>query len=691
MRARPALALTAALSLALLGGAAAASATAPVELGSSHVVDQAGVLSSSDEATAEARLQQLSDETTADLWVVFVDDFTDPASAADWANQTADDNGLGSNQLLLAVAVDGRQYYLSADPSGPITTEQAATIAQQQVQPELAAEDWLGAVDAAADGITTTLGGGTSGTSGTSGTASGRGGGFTGILILVLLAAIVGVIIWLLVRRRRRRQAPAGRPGQPPVEQVSTEELARQASAALVDTDDAVKTSEQELGFAKAQFGDAATVEFEQALQTAKDSLNKAFMLKQQLDDATPDTEEQVRAWNTQILQLLDTANRGLDEKAEAFDELRKLEQNAPEAFARVQDERAKAAAAIDPAAARLADLSQSYAAEALSTVHDNPEQARDRIAFADTQLAAAQTAIGAGDGGEAAVSIRAAEEAVGQATLLAQAIDKLASDLAEGEQKGQALVAELEQDIAAASALPDPDGHVAATVTATRQQLDAARTQLTGTQKRPLAALKALEAANQQIDAVIAGVRDAAAKAQHAQQVLGQVMLQARAQVSAAEDYITARRGAVGAEARTRLAEAGASLVQAQQLQSVDPARALQYAQRADQLAGQAIEYAQNDVGSFGGGMFAPGGGGGMFGQSGGSGGGGGMLGAVLGGIVLNSVLSGGSRGGGGLGGMLGGGGGFPGMPGGGGGFNPGSFGGGATRGRRGGGGGRF
>ena len=106
--------------------------------------------------------------------------------------------------------------------------------------------------------------------------------------------------------------------------------------------------------------------------------------------------------------------------------------------------------------------LAASYAPEALATVADNPEQARQRIAFADEQLAAAQAAIGAGKGGEAAVGIRAAEEAVGQAVLLQDAIDKLGRDLAEGEQSAAALIAELEQDIAAASALPDPDGRVA-------------------------------------------------------------------------------------------------------------------------------------------------------------------------------------------------------------------------------------
>jgi hypothetical protein len=345
-----------------------------------------------------------------------------------------------------------------------------------------------------------------------------------------------------------------------------------------------------------------------------------------------------------------------------------------------VQDQRTKAAASIDAADEHLRTLAASYAPEALATVADNPDQARQRIQFADEQIAAAEAAIGAGKGGEAAVSIKAAEEAVGQAVLLEDAIDKLGSDFAEGERSAAALITELEGDIAAASALPDADGRVAAAIAATRQQVDAARASLSGGARRPLQTLQGLEAANAQIDGVVAGVRDAEAKAQRAQQMIGQQILQAQAQVSAAEDYIVARRGAIGAEARTRLAEAGAALVQAQQLQAANPEQALQYAQRANQLAGQAIQYAQNDVNAFQG----PGSSG-MFGGGGGTSGGGGMLGAVLGGIVINSILGGGGGSGGssgGLGGMLGGGGG-------GGRISPGSFGGGGTRGRRG--GGRF
>ena len=671
-----ALASVAVVAVTAIGGGIA-QATPPVTLPSSFVLDDAGVLSPTQEAEAQSRLEQLKSDTGLDLWVVYVDEFTDPADAADWANQTADDNGLGVTQYLLAVATEGRQYYLSGDSAGPLTQDQLATIEQQRIQPALAQDDWLGAVDAAADGLTDAAGGGSGGAD------SGASGGGSWITwLLVIVAVGVGIVLLVMfLRRRRTRGAVTGEPVGPP--QPNIEELERRAASLLVETDDALKTSGQELGFAKAQFGDAATEEFEAALATAQQNLDEAFGLKQKLDDADPDAEADTRAWNERIIALCVASNTLLDEKAADFDELRKLEQNAPEALARVQDERAKAAASLDQATAQLQQLQAAYAPEALATVVDNPVQARQRLAFADGQLAAAQTAIGAGDGGEAAVGIRAAEEAVGQATLLEDAIEKLAADLAAGERNATALVAELESDIAAAAALPDTDGRIASVIAATRQQLDAARAQLTGTARRPLAALQSLEAANTQIDSLVQGVRDAAAQAERARQMVGQVMMQAQAQVSAAEDYITARRGAVGAQARTRLAEAGASLARAHALQAADPQQALLQAQRADQLAGQAIQLAQNDVGAFdGGGM------GGMFGGSQGGGqSGGGMLGAVLGGIVLNSVLSGGRSSGGGLGGlggMLGGGGRSSG-----GGMRPGSFGGGGTRARRG--GGRF
>lgn len=668
MRRRWAAALgSVAVAAGLAIGAPAALATAPVSLGSGYVLDDADVISSAEEAQAQERLEQLKADTGLDLWVVYVDEFTDPSNSEEWATQTAIDNGLGPSQYLLAVSTEGRQFYLSGDSEGPVSQDRLAAIEQDQIQPALAQDDWAGAVDAAADGLTD---------------ASAGGGSSWFTWFLVVAVIVIGIVLVVIFVRRRRRGQVAGGPAGPPVQQVSLDVLEKQAASALVETDDAVKTSAQELQFAEAQFGEAATVEFEQALVKARANLDEAFTLKQQLDDETPDSEHDARAWNTRIIALCEQANTMLDDKAEAFDELRRLEQNAPEALAKVQAEVARAGASLDGAAANLQTLRSSYAPEALSTIADNPDQAEQRLAFAADQLAAAQTALSSGDTGEAAVGIRAAEEAVAQALLLEDAIGKLAADLAAGEQSAAALIAELEQDVAAARSLPDPDGRVAAAITATSGQIDAARANLSGSAKRPLITLQALEAANRQIDALVQGIRDAETQAQRARQMVGQLIMQAQAQVSTAEDYITARRGAVGAQARTRLAEAGAALVRAQQLQANDPQQAMQHAQRADQLAGQAIQLAQGDVGSFSGD-------GGMFGGGSQSGGGGGMLGAVLGGILINSMMGGGGRssgglGGGSLGGMFGGSSGGRG-----GGIRPGSFGGGGTRARRG--GGRF
>lgn len=650
-------------------------ATAPVTLGTGYVLDDAGVLTNGEEDMVQARLEQLRADTDLDLWVAFVPEFSSPSDAAEWANDTATRNGLGPTQYLLAVAVDTRQFYLSGDSSGPLSDAQLAAIEQQRIRPALGTLDWVGAVDAAATGITDAAGGGTGAPGG------GNTGGGAGWIVVVIVVIGIGVVIWAVASRRKKTAPGAHGPSQ--IAQRSTADLGRGAASALVATDDAIRTSEEELGFASAQFGDAATSDFQAALESAKTKLNQAFTLKQKLDDHIPDSEEDVRAWNTQILQLCEEANATLDAKAADFDALRKLEANAPEALAHVQGERVAVTPLIAAATASLERLAGRYEQSALATVADNPAQASTRLAFADEQLDAAQRLIGEGKGGEAAVSIRAAEEAVDQARLLTQAVDKLGADLTAGEQRIAAAIAHLEGDVAQASHLPDPEGHIAGAVAFVNQQLAAARTALAAPRIAPLQVLQGLDEANTRIDGVVAGVRDAAAAQQRAQQSFQQSLLSAKAQVSAAEDYITARRGAVGADARTRLAEAGASLVHAQQLQGIDPQQALAYAQRANQLAAQAIQFAQQDVGSF-------------ERNQGGGGGGGNVAGAVLGGILINSLLGGGGggrgRGGGFGGGGFGGGFGGGGRPSGGrsgGGRSSGSFGGGGTRSRRG--GGRF
>src|SRR5258708_40348601 len=82
---------------------------------------------------------------------------------------------------------------------------------------------------------------------------------------------------------RRRGGGTEVRPAGPPAQ-----ELGIRASRALVATDDAVQTSEQELGFATARFGAATAAPFSAALEAARTELAAAFRLHQQLDDGIP-------------------------------------------------------------------------------------------------------------------------------------------------------------------------------------------------------------------------------------------------------------------------------------------------------------------------------------------------------------------------------------------------------------------
>lgn len=145
----------AALTLAAVAGAftaSAASATDPLTLDAGYVTDQAGVLSADEEATVEARLQELTDNSNADLFVVLVDDFTNPSDNVQWADTVAQDNNLGTEQYLLAIAVDGRSYYISAAPDGPVSFGQLDSIEDKMV-PFASGGDWVGAITLAADEI----------------------------------------------------------------------------------------------------------------------------------------------------------------------------------------------------------------------------------------------------------------------------------------------------------------------------------------------------------------------------------------------------------------------------------------------------------------------------------------------------------------------------------------------------------
>ena len=99
--------------------------------------------------------------------------------------------------------------------------------------------------------------------------------------------------------------------------------------------------------------------------------------------------------------------------------------------------------------------------------------------------------------------------------------------------------------------------------------------------------------------------------------------------------EYIDTRRGSIGPEARTRLAEASRQLQAAQDNRSSDVSEAITLANAAARLAAQAQSLADDDVRSA------------QLAYSGRYGGGN-QMGAMMGGIIIGDMLGGGGGGGG-------------------------------------------
>src|SRR5665648_656950 len=309
----------------------------------------------------------------------------------------------------------------------------------------------------------------------------GGSGGFPWGWLLVLGG--IGLVIWLVVRSGRKSRAadPASMP---------IEELNRRAGPALVAADDAVTTAGQELGFAEAQFGVEASRVFGEVLAAAKQKVGQAFTLRQQLDDSQPEPEAQRRGMLTQILQLCEESTAALRAQTAEFERLRDLQARAPEVLAETDRRVQEAAARLPSAKAILEQLAATYPEAALGTVRGNVTQASALLSAARTGLTEGQQVIGS-DRGAAVRLISTAQEAVGQAAQLLDAVDRAGQDLAEAGGRIDTALASLSADVADADRLAPTDPAV-------RVPADAARAALTAAQSEratgdPLAVLRRL------------------------------------------------------------------------------------------------------------------------------------------------------------------------------------------------------
>lgn len=400
------------------------------------------------------------------------------------------------------------------------------------------------------------------------------------LILPLAVAAAAGVLATYAYVRRTRRARTRTTPGvvsaHPPVPTPAG--LERQARTALVVADDSVRTSEEELAFAQARFGAEEVEPFTHALAAARTELSAAFAIRRRYEQGVPADDAARRQALVGIVGRCAEAGRRLDAEAEAT----------------------------------LAGLRARYASSATAPVLGHSEQAKDRLVFATAELNRARRTADSGAVAQAARPLRAAEGAIAQAGVFVRGVERLSAELAEAAKLVPAALTGAEAELATARGWGAPDasvpvGELHARIRHADVVLAAVRHELTGAPYDPLDALRRIARAVEPLGVGRAGVVPVAAR------------LVARSAVGGAADFVSTHRGAVGAEARTLLAEAERLLAARNEFAA------------ADGLARQARESAEQDVRVHGNPYDATGE------QAGGA------AGALLGGILLGEEADGG------------------------------------------------
>jgi uncharacterized membrane protein YgcG len=705
-----------AASLAILLAPAAMAANTPAL--TNQITDQAGVLGAGT-SQVQSSLDSLLSEDNVQLWLVLI-----PTAGGTGASQLAQDtfkaNSLGGNDFLLLIAVNDHRYGWWEDTSSGdfgratgLTSDAIDGLLSSDLEPGLRSGDYPGALTSFAGGLgsavaaannpvvkptpenplpTANNGGVAPGNQGSSSSGDSTGATILWALIAIFVvgAGLIIVALWFASWRRGRLGAEE--------RDRRTGELARQANKLLVDTDDAVREAQQELGFAQAEFEEADTKPFADAIVDAQARLKSAFAVRQQLDDSIPEDQPTKEKMYGDIIAACQAATATIDEQAKRIQALRDLEKNAPQALAALPDAIEKLKGRLPAIQAALQTLS-GYAPSAWASVKGNPEEADKRGDFAEQQVEAGKAALAATppDANAAAHAARGAQEAVAKANQLLDAVEQMAAALEDARTRLAQEIAAAEADVAAARSTTVPAGAAPTSSTDLAKAealLRAAKDQAAAPTPDTIAALKAAQDAHTAVDSVLAGIRDAASQQARAQAAFTTARASAATSITQAQAFISARSNGIGREARTRLAEAERHLAQADAIVATDLNGATVEANRAENMATSAYSLASSDFTGYDTGTRYRGGG--YGGPRGGGGTGADIGGAILGGII-GGMLSGG-RGGFGRGGGFGGtpwgsGGGWTGGGGGGfggfGGFGGGGHGGGGGFGGGGGGGG--
>lgn len=566
-------------------------AVAPMQITGTTVYDSTNSLG--DTATLKSKISALSKKHNVDLHVVVIDKFENPSTSSSWTKALATKNNWGSADVVLVIATESRQAYFLAGSAKTLSSDQQTKVYQNYIKPKLQNSDYMGAALAAVEGIEAQKGGSSSGL-------------VTGVLG-VGAAATVGAGGYAMYRRRKKNNAqqPQRSYGAPrnysPIPEVPLEELHTRAGSALLQADTTMSHAKQELEFARAQYNDQQVTEFAQEIARAEDLMSRSFQRQQLLTDNIPDTDDEQRAWLTEIIDNSQEVTRIAQEQDAKLAQLRNLEQEAPAAIEALAQRLPQLRASVEEIAAQYRALKERYLPSALEPISKTPTLLESNMVLCAAEVEKAKATVATARS-EAVAHLRTAEEAASQIQALGAAVNTRSHELEQAQLGLSTDLLSIQRDVAEAKSLAASQrrndlGAVAAGMEAVLNQV----TQSASTRPNdPLTLVNQLHQLSAELDKAMTNMRATRERSRAASQNLDRTMRSAYAAVNGARSYINNRRAAVGPMTLTAVSEAERHLDQAQRLASSDPLNAMKEANMAIQKATDAQNRAQSEVGNY-------------------------------------------------------------------------------------------
>ena len=433
---------------------------------------------------------------------------------------------------------------------------------------------------------------------------------------------------------KRKREAQAA-------QDAADADLARRAGSGLVTVDERIRSTTDELEFARMELGNDSVKELVDGLEAVRTHLREAYQLNQLNHDEIPDTPEELRTRNARIVQLCEWAESVLDERTDALKDRVERLRRAPQVLAKVRTDAESLAQRIPGAEITLARLGERYDADAMRQVSAGATEVRELLGFATHSAGISERRREAGRNEDANLALETATEAVRRAATILDGIDDFELEALRAESTLADVVADSRGDLVAARTAPRTPA-----VAEAASALDAALRSLPapGAKSNPFTDLSRLREANTALDVAVAKAIERAQRPLPAVDVVRHSIDDADRQLAVARSVIDGHRGWIGADARTRLAEAERLRVGLDEQVIPEDTResALATARRVGQLASEALQLAQRDIDSsrprddgWGGGYGGGYGGGRRNGPSGGD-----IMGGLIGGALLGGLL---------------------------------------------------